>query len=46
MNAAFLVVAVLCLGFMVAIPWAIWRDSLDAHLMHGPDDECAECGEP
>lgn len=46
MNAATFLVAVLALGFMVAIPWAIYRDRLDwseYHLAHGPDSDCIEC---
>ena len=46
MNAATFFVAVLALGFMVAIPWAIYRDRLDwseFHMAHGPDSGCAEC---
>jgi len=46
MNGIHFFVAVLALGFLVAIPWAIFldrRDWSEAHLLHGPDDGCLEC---
>lgn len=46
MNAAFLICFVLCIGFAVAIPWALRQDRSDAHLLHRPGSGCAECEEP
>lgn len=46
MNAGTFIVAVLALGFMVAIPYAIYRDRLDwseYHLAHGPASGCPDC---
>lgn len=46
MNGIHFIVAVLALGFMVAIPWAMFldrRDQDDWHLLHGPNDGCPEC---
>jgi hypothetical protein len=28
---------------LVGIFWAIRLDEMDAHLIHGPNDGCAEC---
>ncbi|GAP53837.1 hypothetical protein AHiyo6_04020 [Arthrobacter sp. Hiyo6] len=48
MNWSVLIVLVLCVGFGVAIPWALRADRADYaefHLMHGPQSGCLECAD-
>ena len=46
MNGIHFFVSILALGFLIAIPWAMYldrRDWSEAHLLHGPGDNCPEC---
>ena len=46
MNGFTFLVAVVALGLLVAIPWAMALDRRDwdeAHLLHGPKSGCIEC---
>ncbi|UDL14885.1 membrane protein [Arthrobacter phage Sarge] len=45
MSWPILISLVLCIGFGVAIPWALRADYADAHLLHGPNSGCPECGD-
>lgn len=31
--------------FAARLPWALRRDYSEAHLLHGPEDGCPECGD-
>jgi len=43
MSWPVLLCLVLCVGFGVAIPWAVRADRADAHLLHKPGSGCVEC---
>ena len=43
MNGLILFNAILGLGFLIAIPWAIRADHADVHLMHKQGSGCRDC---
>ncbi|WP_157731814.1 hypothetical protein [Arthrobacter sp. YN] len=43
MNGLIFLNAILALGFLLAIPWAIRADHADVHLMHRAGSGCRDC---
>ena len=43
MNGLVVLCAVMALGFLISIPWAIKADHADVHLMHKQGSGCRDC---